>query len=104
MKLVIPLYHSANYSKNREYNEMWFNSTKSFLNNKLKIDRIIFVKEALVAFGFEVRRIPLCTARKYWEYKDGRNKVRVSLKDKRIRTGKNTYHLYQVIEFNVKDN
>lgn len=85
------------------YVQMFFNSTKQFLDILLERDGHVFFKDALKAFGFRIRTIPLSDLCKVWTYKDKRNKVRVRLRKLRIRTGKDEYMTDYAVDFIVPD-
>lgn len=112
MKLTCLLSLSDNFrTKNRcllqyfqdDYIRAFFNSTKRSLDIQLERDGYIFLKDALKAFGFRIRTIPLSDLCKVWTYKDKRNKVRVRLRKLRIRTGKDEYMTDYAVDFIVPD-
>lgn len=81
------------------YVQMFFNSTKQFLDIQLERDGYVFLKDALKVFGFKVKAVPLSDLRKVWMYKDKRNKVRVRLRKLRVRTGKDEYTTDYAVDF-----
>lgn len=85
------------------YVQMFFNSTKLFLDNQLERDGYVFFKDALKAFGFKIRGIEFSKLCKAWVYKNKRSKVNVRLRKVRIRTGKNEYTTDYAIDFIVPD-
>lgn len=85
------------------YVQMFFNSTKQFLDVQLERDGYVFLKDALKVFGFKIRGIEFSKLCKAWVYKDKRSKVSVRLRKVRIRTGKDEYTTDYAVDFIVPD-
>lgn len=82
VKFVIRLDMSNLYTGDEKYTDAWFWAAKKYLNEKLAIDGVIFLKEALVLFGFSTKEIDHEILSRRWIYKDKRSKIRVRLENK----------------------
>lgn len=79
VNFVIRLDLSNAYTGDEKYTNLWFESTKAYLNKKFAVDGVIFLKEALNIFGFSTKEIDHEILSRRWIYKDKRSKIRVRL-------------------------
>lgn len=79
VSFVINLNMSNAYTDDEKYTNLWFESTKAYINRKFAEDGVIFLKEALDIFGFSTKGIDDNILSRRWIYKDKRSKIRVRL-------------------------
>lgn len=93
VNFVIRLDLSNAYAGDEKYTDLWFKSTKAYINEKFAREGVIFLKEALNIFGFSTKGIDHEILSRRWIYKNKRSKIRVRL---------NNEHHIPTIEFTTK--
>ena len=99
MRFEIRLDMSNAYTGDEKYTNLWFKSTKIYLNKKFAEDGVIFLKEALKIFGFSTKEFSPGILSRRWVYKDKRNKIRVRLRHITINDGSGDKYRIPTIEF-----
>lgn len=107
MKLIFPFANPEVYHNNDEYLAMWVRSTKMHLNDILSYDGVVFVKDVLAAFDFDISGYGFDTLALAWispirvgtdNIHDRRYKVKFYVQEnKRTKTFPWKYHLVLII-------
>lgn len=107
MKLIFPFVNPDVYHNDDKYLAMLAMSTKIHLNDKLSHDGVIFVKDVLEAFGFNIGRCDLSMLALAWvspirigtnSVHDRRYKVKFYVQEnKRTKTSPWKYHLVLIV-------
>lgn len=92
------------YKLNNDLRRTWFCATKAYLEEIFVRDRVIFLKEALKAFGFDPADFLVNTLCKKWIYHDKRNRIKIRMQDIKIYSkGKTVVKPYIVFILNDRD-
>ena len=102
MRFEIRLDMSNQYTGDEKYTDAWFKATKKYINEKFARDGVIFLKEALIIFGFSTMEFSPGILSRRWVYKDKRNKIRVRLRHLTINDGSGNRYRIPTIEFITK--
>ena len=57
---------SKQWNIDPRYNELFLKSTIHYYEEQIKVDRIVFMKEALKSMGFDIKNFDIDTLSKYW--------------------------------------
>jgi len=107
MKLIFPFANPDLYHNDPTYLTVWVASARCYFNDKLSSDGVVFVKDVLEAFGFNISGCGLDTLALAWVspirtgtdgVHDRRYKVKFYVQEnKRTKTFPWKYHLVLII-------